>query len=179
MNDVAARNCLVTDDRNRVRAECDCTWRVTVDHPGSAVRGPTPGRRTRCRTPSAGHSARSVSRTHPYDCVGAGMNPGDRQWMITQPVGGTEPAGRSPGRIGHPHLNDVNDEVAAKVRTRRLTYTDCGPRGDVPAARHRRRGHRVDPEHVEQQRLRRAGSGRSRTPSCPTRSRSPTCRPGY
>ena len=42
-------------------------------------------------------------------------------------IGGTDPAELArqvPGRIAHTHLKDVNDSIAAKVRSGRITYSD-------------------------------------------------------
>lgn len=43
-------------------------------------------------------------------------------------IGGTDPAEltrQAPGRIAHTHLKDVDDQVARKVRSGRLTYTEA------------------------------------------------------
>jgi inosose dehydratase len=43
-------------------------------------------------------------------------------------IGGTDPAALArqvPGRIAHTHLKDVDDGLAAKVRSGRLTYTEA------------------------------------------------------
>ena len=42
-------------------------------------------------------------------------------------IGGTDPAALArqvPGRIAHTHLKDVNDQIAAKVRSGRITYSE-------------------------------------------------------
>ena len=42
-------------------------------------------------------------------------------------IGGTDPAEltrQAPGRIAHTHFKDVNDQIAAQVRSGRLTYTE-------------------------------------------------------
>ena len=42
-------------------------------------------------------------------------------------IGGTDPAEltrQAPGRIEHTHFKDVNDQIAAQVRSGRLTYTE-------------------------------------------------------
>ncbi|KJK53045.1 inosose dehydratase [Lentzea aerocolonigenes] len=47
-------------------------------------------------------------------------------------IGGTDPvelARRYPDRIGHVHLKDVRDEIAAKVRSGELSYTDAVEQG--------------------------------------------------
>ncbi|MGZ3141834.1 TIM barrel protein [Lentzea chajnantorensis] len=47
-------------------------------------------------------------------------------------IGGTDPvelARRYPDRIGHVHLKDVRDEIAAKVRSGALSYTDAVEQG--------------------------------------------------
>ncbi|MCR3746745.1 TIM barrel protein [Lentzea californiensis] len=47
-------------------------------------------------------------------------------------IGGTDPvelARRYPNRIGHVHLKDVRDEIAAKVRSGELSYTDAVEQG--------------------------------------------------
>ena len=47
-------------------------------------------------------------------------------------IGGTDPAEltrQAPDRIAHTHLKDVNNQVAAKVRAGRLTYTDAVTQG--------------------------------------------------
>jgi inosose dehydratase len=47
-------------------------------------------------------------------------------------IGGTDPAEltrESPGRIAHTHLKDVDDGVAAQVRSGRLSYTEAVGRG--------------------------------------------------
>ncbi|NKE55836.1 TIM barrel protein [Lentzea sp. PSKA42] len=47
-------------------------------------------------------------------------------------IGGTDPvelARRYPDRIGHVHLKDVRDEIAAKVRSGELSYTDAVEHG--------------------------------------------------
>ncbi len=47
-------------------------------------------------------------------------------------IGGTDPvelARRYPDRIGHVHLKDVRDEIAAKVRSGELGYTDAVEQG--------------------------------------------------
>ncbi|KOV75494.1 TIM barrel protein [Nocardia sp. NRRL S-836] len=47
-------------------------------------------------------------------------------------IGGTDPvelARRHPDRIGHVHLKDVRDEVAAKVRSGEIGYTDAVEQG--------------------------------------------------
>jgi inosose dehydratase len=47
-------------------------------------------------------------------------------------IGGTDPAELTrqvPGRIAHAHLKDVDDGVAAQVRSGRLTYTEAVRRG--------------------------------------------------
>ncbi|MEV6712326.1 TIM barrel protein [Lentzea sp. NPDC051208] len=47
-------------------------------------------------------------------------------------IGGTDPvelARRYPHRIGHVHLKDVRDEIAAKVRSGELSYTDAVEQG--------------------------------------------------
>lgn len=47
-------------------------------------------------------------------------------------IGGTDPvelARRHPDRVGHVHLKDVRGEIAAKVRSGELSYTDAVERG--------------------------------------------------
>ena len=47
-------------------------------------------------------------------------------------IGGTDPAEltrQAPDRIAHTHLKDVNDQIAAQVRSGRLTYTEAVGRG--------------------------------------------------
>ena len=47
-------------------------------------------------------------------------------------IGGTDPAEltrQAPERIAHTHLKDVDDQVAAKVRAGRLTYTEAVAQG--------------------------------------------------
>ena len=47
-------------------------------------------------------------------------------------IGGTDPAEltrQAPDRIAHTHFKDVNDQLAAQVRSGRLTYTDGVSRG--------------------------------------------------
>jgi inosose dehydratase len=47
-------------------------------------------------------------------------------------IGGTDPAEltrQAPDRIAHTHLKDVNDQIAAQVRSGRLTYTQAVGRG--------------------------------------------------
>ena len=47
-------------------------------------------------------------------------------------IGGTDPAEltrQAPGRIAHAHLKDVNGQIAAQVRSGRLTYTEAVSRG--------------------------------------------------
>jgi inosose dehydratase len=47
-------------------------------------------------------------------------------------IGGTDPvelARRYPDRIGHVHLKDVRDEIAARVRSGELSYTDAVEQG--------------------------------------------------
>ncbi len=47
-------------------------------------------------------------------------------------IGGTDPAEltrQAPGRIAHTHFKDVNDQIAAQVRSGRLTYTEGVRRG--------------------------------------------------
>lgn len=47
-------------------------------------------------------------------------------------IGGTDPvelARRYPDRIGHVHLKDVRDEIAAKVRSGEFSYTDAVEQG--------------------------------------------------
>jgi len=47
-------------------------------------------------------------------------------------IGGTDPAEltrQAPDRIAHTHLKDVNDQIAAQVRSGRLTYTEAVRRG--------------------------------------------------
>jgi inosose dehydratase len=47
-------------------------------------------------------------------------------------IGGTDPAEltrQAPGRIAHTHFKDVDDQIAAQVRSGRLTYTEGVGRG--------------------------------------------------
>jgi inosose dehydratase len=47
-------------------------------------------------------------------------------------IGGTDPAEltrQAPERIAHTHFKDVNDQIAAQVRSGRLTYTEGVSRG--------------------------------------------------
>ena len=47
-------------------------------------------------------------------------------------IGGTDPAElarQAPDRIAHVHLKDVNGQIAAQVRSGRLTYTEAVRRG--------------------------------------------------
>jgi inosose dehydratase len=47
-------------------------------------------------------------------------------------IGGTDPAEltrQAPGRIAHAHVKDVNDQIAAQVRSGRMTYTEGVRRG--------------------------------------------------
>ena len=47
-------------------------------------------------------------------------------------IGGTDPAEltrQAPDRIAHTHFKDVNDQIAAQVRSGRLTYTEAVGRG--------------------------------------------------
>jgi inosose dehydratase len=47
-------------------------------------------------------------------------------------IGGTDPAEltrQAPDRIAHTHFKDVNDQIAAQVRSGRLTYTEAVSRG--------------------------------------------------
>jgi inosose dehydratase len=47
-------------------------------------------------------------------------------------IGGTDPAEltrQAPERVAHTHFKDVNDQVAAQVRSGRLTYTEGVSRG--------------------------------------------------
>jgi len=47
-------------------------------------------------------------------------------------IGGTDPAEltrQAPGRVAHTHFKDVNDQLAAQVRSGRLTYTEAVGRG--------------------------------------------------
>ena len=47
-------------------------------------------------------------------------------------IGGTDPAEltrQAPDRIAHTHLKDVDDKIAAQVRSGRLTYTEAVRRG--------------------------------------------------
>ena len=47
-------------------------------------------------------------------------------------IGGTDPAEltrQAPDRIAHTHLKDVNDQIAAQVRSGRLTYTEAVRQG--------------------------------------------------
>ncbi len=47
-------------------------------------------------------------------------------------IGGTDPAEltrQAPDRIAHTHLKDVSDQIAAQVRSGRLTYTEAVGRG--------------------------------------------------
>jgi inosose dehydratase len=47
-------------------------------------------------------------------------------------IGGTDPAElarQAPERVAHTHFKDVNDQIAAQVRSGRLTYTEGVRRG--------------------------------------------------
>ena len=47
-------------------------------------------------------------------------------------IGGTDPAEltkQAPDRVAHTHLKDVNNQIAAQVRSGRLTYTEAVGRG--------------------------------------------------
>ena len=80
-------------------------------------------------------------------------------------IGGTDPAEltrQAPDRIAHTHFKDVNDQIAAQVRSGRLTYTEGGRARHVPAAgprRRRLRRHRQPPARPRLRRLVRPGAG--------------------
>ena len=80
---------------------------------------------------------------HPH--VGTLVERGDEVWRVLEGsaislcldtghllIGGTDPAEltrQAPDRIAHTHFKDVNDQLAAQVRSGRLTYTEAVGRG--------------------------------------------------
>jgi len=80
---------------------------------------------------------------HPH--VGTMVERGEEVWRVLEGsaislcldtghllIGGTDPAEltrQAPDRIAHTHFKDVNDQLAAQVRSGRLTYTDGVSRG--------------------------------------------------
>ena len=80
---------------------------------------------------------------HPH--VGTMVERGDEVWRVLEGsaislcldtghllIGGTDPAEltrQAPDRIAHTHFKDVNDQLAAQVRSGRLTYTEAVGRG--------------------------------------------------
>jgi inosose dehydratase len=80
---------------------------------------------------------------HPH--VGTMVERGDEVWRVLEGsaislcldtghllIGGTDPAEltrQAPDRIAHTHVKDVNGQLAAQVRSGRLTYTEAVGRG--------------------------------------------------
>jgi inosose dehydratase len=90
---------------------------------------------------AAGRSVRAV--LHPH--VGTMIERGDEVQRVLEGsaislcpdtghllIGGTDPAKltrQAPDRVAHTHFKDVNDQIAAQVRSGRLTYTEGVGRG--------------------------------------------------
>ena len=131
---------------------------VRRHRPGRLRHPARPGRRgwthaarnlDRIAARAAEHGVRAV--LHPH--VGTMVETGDEVQRVLEGsaislcldtghllIGGTDPAEltrQAPDRIAHTHFKDVDQTVAAQVRSGRLTYTEAVTRGHVPAAGHR------------------------------------------